>query len=468
MNITEKDVHAALDPVVSNISLSQWEKQRMVQVAMASGRNRKRHRVFLFRRVLAVAAAVVFCLATSMAVLASPALSSKLSQLSRQTLRYLSPTNVQSESNGISMEVLASMHDDNTIISYLSFTDVTGQNRLGKTLELCDILIDGEPTVITGEPMPQEDGSVVVRVQGIRNPVQAVGGKVTISIRTILSGENWREYTDTGITVSDIQQWNPHPTMSGTMPVQSAFCDIGNGKLNDLMNQDTVQCLKSYGSYVDDRLPFMNFQNAGILDGALHILAQRDPEQWYNTCSLALFDENGEQIPEDSAQLSIGEALPNQNISSNCKTRAVEYVMSLPEDADLNTLSLYYSDITYDHCIEGDWNVTFAVSDEKQDMVFAACNQDMNGWTLRSVIVSPFGVEAVGSGALMEGSLTPGICLHLQDGTRIEDFSSAITSVQPGVDGEEDQISCKYYFDEPLDMRELDSITVQDELIWKH
>ena len=100
-------------------------------------------------------------------------------------------------------------------------------------------------------------------------------------------------------------------------------------------------------------------------------------------------------------------------------------------------------------------------------MVFAACNQDMNGWTLRSVIVSPFGVEAVGSGALMEDSLTPGICLHLQDGTRIEDFSSAITSVQPGMDGKEDQISCKYYFDEPLDMRELDSITVQDELIWK-
>lgn len=467
MNITEKDVHAALDPVVSNVSLSQWEKQRIVQVAMASGRNKKRHRVFLFRRVLAVAAAVVFCLATSMAVLASPALSSKLSKLSRQTLRYLTPANAQSANNGISMEVLASMHDDNTIISYLSFTDTTGKNRLDETLELSDILIDGEPLVITGEAMPQEDGSVVVRVQGVRDPMQAVGGKVTISVRTILSGAEVQPYTDTGITVGAIQRWNPQPNMSGTMPLQSCSCEIGSGKLNSLMNQDTVQCLKAYGSYVDDNIPFMNFQNAGIVDGALHVLARRDPNQWYDACSLALFDENGEQIPEDIAQLSVGEALENQNAASNCPTETVEYVMSLPEDADLDTLSLWYTTSTYQHCITGNWNVTFNVPDEKQAMVFASCNESMNGWTLRSVMISPFGVEAVGDGALLEDSLMPGICLHLKDGTVIEDFSSAITSVQSDMDGEEDQISCKYYFDEPLDIRELDSVTVQGELIWK-
>lgn len=467
MNITEKDVHAALDPVVSNVSLSQWEKQRIVQVAMASCRNRKRRRGFLVRRVLAVAAAAAFCLTTSMAVLASPAMSSKLSQLSRQTLRHLTPANAQSANNGISMEVLASMHDDNTIVSYLSFTDTTGENRLDETLELCDILIDGEPLVITGEAMPQEDGSVVVRAQGVRDPMQAVGGKVTISVRTLLSGAEVQPYTDTGITVGAIARWNPQPKMSGTMPLQSSSCEINSGKLSSLLNQDTVQCLKAYGSYENENIPFMNFQNAGIVDGALHILARRDPGRWYDTCSLALFDANGAQIPEDVAQLSVGKVLENQNIASSGTTELVEYVMSLPDDADLDSLALRYATSTYQHCITGDWNVTFNVPDEKQPMVFASCNQDMNGWRLRSVMVSPFGAEAVGSGALLEDSQMPDIGLHLKDGTEMQEFSAAITSVQTGMNGAEDQISYKYYFDEPLDMQELDHITVQGELIWK-
>ncbi len=466
MSITEKDVHAALDPVVSNVSLSQWEKQRIVQVAMASGRSEKRRRPVIFRRALAVAAAAAFCLTTSVAVVASPSMSDKLSQINRQTMRYLSPTNVYSVSSGISMEVLASMQDDTTVISYLAFTDDSGVNRLHDTVELCDILVDGQPTVITGEPMQQEDGSVVVRVQGMRDPMQAASGKVSISLNTILSGGKVQEYTDTGVTAGDIQRWNPRPTLSGTKPVQSSSCEISNGKLKALMDQGTVQCIKAYGSYVDERVPFLTINNAGIIDDALHVLARRNPEQWYNTCSLALFDTNGQKIQEDVAELSVGEALPDQNISSSCDTELVEYVMALPPDADLDALSLYYTTSTYEHCIKGDWNVTFTVPDEKQPTVRAHSNQDMAGWTLRSVVVTPFGVEANGSGVLLGDSEMPEICLYLRDGTVVENFSSSITSVQPGMNGEPDQISCKYYFDEPLDICELDKITAQGETIW--
>ncbi len=467
MKITKENIHAALDPVVSEMSLSQWDKQRIVQVAMLSQRKRHYHKHGFLRKFAAVVAAAALCLTSSMVVLASPALSARLNQLGQQTRRYLTPANVSCMYDGIRMDVLGSMQDDGMVVSYLSLEDTTGQNRLSDTIELCDIQIDGEPTVISGEPMPQEDGSFVIRVQGLRNPVEALDDRVTISLKTILSGERRTEPQDTGVTVGDIRRGNPDPAMAGTVKIQNASCTVNSGKLQPLMDAESMQVLKDIGAYTDERAPYLTFHNAGIVGDSLHLLAERDPAAWYNSCNFVLADEAGQLIGEDSAELCVGKLLEEVHPASDYNTKNVEYVMSLPEGREVDDLHIYYESRSYEQCIEGTWSVTYQAETKRDAAILAHCELDMNAWQLKRVKVTPFGLVAAGSGSLLESSEMPQVTLYLKDGTKLDNFSSSITSVQSGEDGEPDEISCKEYFDEPLDLKELAEIEVNGQKIWK-
>ena len=462
MKITEKAIRDALHPAVSDLHFSQWDKQRMVQVAMASVRQQKRPALKQVGRVaLALVCMMAVSLASTAVVLASPSLSAKLSWLGRQTRRYLTPVMASSTCDGIEMEVLASMQDEETVVAYLSFSDKEG--RLADTLELPDVMIDGAPTVITGTPAPQPDGSVVVRVQGLRDPMQALGGRVSISLSTILSGEEDAGFVPAGFTLADVESWNPNPKMGGRLPVSGVDL-VGNGSLYHLTEQETMHILKPITQYVDRRIPFMEFQSAGILDGSLHILALRDRNLWYNHCMLALYDANGNPVAEDSAQVNLGPERKSENGRS--ENQVVEFILDIPESTPLDQLSVYYRTQTYENCITGQWEVNFNVDKTPRKMVQVPCEVDLDSWTMTSIKVSPFGVVTGGSGVLLEDTHMPEVKLYLSDGTVLDQFSSAITSVQTGANGQPDQISSKKYFDQPLELDMLERIEVNSTAVW--
>ncbi len=466
MKITEESVHAALDPIVSDLSFSQWERQRMVYVAMASERE-KRRKPTLLRRMLATAVAAAICLTASMAVLASPALSDKLGMVGQKTRDLLTPTNASCENNGIRLEVLASMHDEDTVVSYISLEDTTGQRRLDDTVTLCDLRIDGEPTVISDYPVVQEDGSVVVRVQGLRDPLQSAGGKVSLSMKAILSGGVEKDYQDTGITVADIVARSPSPAMVGSVQIGDAECAVQSGALDELMRSYTMQGLKAVAEYETDKIPFLTFLNAGMVDNNLHILVRQNPEYWYNNCDFALFDAEGNPIAEDVAKVCIGKKMSGVVPDGKRIAEKMEYILSLPKQQALEDLHLYYSVAEYKHCATGQWNVTFDVPEEKHPTIWAACNLDMKPWRMKAITVSPFGYEALGTGTLLESSTMPDVAIYLQDGTVIDGFSSCISTVQTSPNEEEDQISVKCYFDEPLNADEVVKVTVCGETVWQ-
>lgn len=466
MKITEESVHAALDPVVSDLRFSQWERQRMVTVAMAANREKHR-RPLVLRRALATAAAIAICLTASMAVLASPTLSEKLGAVGERTRGLLTPTNVSCEKNGVKLEVLASMHDENTIVSYIALEDTTGANRLDDTVTLCDLRIDGEPTVISDYPVVQEDGSVVIRVQGLRDPLQSAGGKVSLSMNGILSGEADEGYQDTGVTVADIVARNPNPAMAGTVPIGDAECIVGSGALDWLMKEYSMQGLKADVTYKTDAIPFLTFLNAGIVNGNLHILVKQDPEYWFNNCDFALYDSDGNPIAEDVAEVCIGKEIPGTSSYGKRTTEKLEYVLSLPPEQNLEDLHLYYAVNQYDYCVTGQWDVTFDVPEEKHPTIWATCNLDMEPWQMRAITLSPFGVEALGEGDLLESSKMPEVAVYMQDGTIIDHFDSCISTVQSGTADAKNQISFKWYFNEPLDADEVVKITVCDQAVWE-
>lgn len=466
MKITEESVHAALDPVVSNLGFSQWERQRMVTVAMAANREKHR-RPLVLRRALATAAAIAICLTASMAVLASPTLSNKLGAVGQRTRDLLTPTNVSCEKNGVKLEVLASMHDDNTIVSYISLEDTTGANRLDDTVTLCDLRIDGEPTVISDYPVVQEDGSVVIRVQGLRNPLQSAGGKVSLSMSGILSGGADQEYQDTGVTVADIVAKNPNPAMAGTVAIGDAECVVGSGALDWLMQNYSMQGLRAIAEYKTDRIPFLTFLNAGIVDGNLHILVEQDADYWFNNCDFALFDADGQPIAEDVAEVCIGKEIPGTSSYGKRTTEKLEYVLSLPPQQKLEDLHLYYAVDQYDYCVTGQWDVTFDVPEEKHPTIWATCNLDMEPWHMRAVTLSPFGVESLGEGELLESSRMPEVAVYMQDGTVIDHFDSCISTVRTNATSEKNEISFKCYFSEPLNADEVIKITVCNQVVWQ-
>ena len=467
MKITEQTIHAALDPVVSDMELSPWSRERMIRAAIEASERPVRRRKFRFLRpVAAVALSLALCITSSMVVLASPTLSEKLGGLSRLTLRYLTPASAEALDGGIRMEVLGSMQDEGSVIAYLLLQDVTGQNRLDDTLELPDIQIDGMPTVITGLPVVQEDGSLILKIQGLRDPAQANTGKVNVTIGTILSGEKRTEYINSGYTAADFLRMNPQPEMGGSVPLLGATNQVQSGSLAAMMDQKSFQALKPVIAYEDERIPFLTIQNGGLVDTTLRLHVRRDPQRWYNECSMALFDLDGQMVPEDSALLEMGKPM-RTGVEGILRTEQAEYVMSLPVDKPLEELQLFFQTVTYDTCVQGTWDVTFSVPDNLPLVVSVPCNRNMETWLLTRVEVSPFGIVASGSGVLRESSLKPRITLQLMDGTVLDRFGAGITSVEMGMHDKADLISYKVYFDEPLDLEQLAQIQLNGTVLWK-
>ena len=467
MKITEQSIHAALDPVVSDLELSPWARTRMVRVAIeSSDRPVRRRKLHFLRPIAAVALSLALCITSSMVVLASPALSEKLGSLSRLTLRYLTPASAEALDGGIRMEVLGSMQDEGSVIAYLSLEDVSGENRLDDTLELPDIQIDGMPTVITGLPIRQEDGSLVVKIQGLRDPAQANTGKVNVTIGTILSGEKRTDYQDSGYTAADFLEMNPQPEMGGSMPLLGGSNNVQSGSLSRMMEQKSFQALKPVIAYEDERIPFLTIQNGGLVNDTLRLHVRRDPQQWFNECSMALFDPEGELIAEDSALLEMGKPM-RTGVEGVLRTEQAEYVMSLPKDVPLEQLQLRFQTVTYETCVQGTWDVTFSVPETLPMVISVPCNRNMETWLLTRIEVSPFGIVASGSGVLRESSLKPRVTLQLMDGTVLERFGVGITSVEMGMQDKADQISYKLYFDEPLDLEELAQIRLNGTVLWQ-
>lgn len=459
-------IQLAIDRELGSIQLDASQKSAILAQCRPSLTVAPRHRPM--RRVLAVAASFAAVMVLSVGTLAAaPELRESLKGLSEDTIAILQPVNQVSEDQGIRMEVLGAVNDGGVAVAFLSLQDTTGQGRVSDTVRLMDCQISDDLGIAIANVVSYDETTetAILRLEGMGGDADA-GEKITVSARSLLSGEQQVSDESTGYTVSELIASGPAaeyaPPEEGLIMGSMAGVDdpenaeITLEEIDQLKDSGKVPVLEPWAEGLKiDGVDWATVAAAAKIGNQLHIQYNTDSVLGgVNSLSFRLKDSSGQILDLPMLELNIG---PRTELSRELYyTETNEYVLFLPEGQDVSDMEVVYSGTTYDSLTQGNWSTTFRLEQVKERLQ-SRQELDLGGWTVESVTVSPVAVTVRGSGDLWDlGGEMPEVRVWLQDGTQVE-ASSAGTSI----DGED--VTLNSMFNEILDLSQVKTVTLNGE-----
>ncbi|TCL60236.1 DUF4179 domain-containing protein [Allofournierella massiliensis] len=459
-------IRLAIDRELGSIQLDASQKSAILAQCRPSLTVAPRHRPM--RRVLAVAASFAAVMVLSVGTLAAaPELRESLKGLSEDTIAILQPVNQVSEDQGIRMEVLGAVNDGGVAVAFLSLQDTTGQGRVSDTVRLMDCQISDDLGIAIANVVSYDETTetAILRLEGMGGDADA-GEKITVSARSLLSGEQQVSDESTGYTVSELIASGPAaeyaPPEEGLIMGSMASVDdpenaeITLEEIDQLKDSGKVPVLEPWAEGLKiDGVDWATVAAAAKIGNQLHIQYNTDSVLGgVNSLSFRLKDSSGQILDLPMLELNIG---PRTELSRELYyTETNEYVLFLPEGQDVSDMEVVYSGTTYDSLTQGNWSTTFRLEQVKERLQ-SRQELDLGGWTVESVTVSPVAVTVRGSGDLWDlGGEMPEVRVWLQDGTQV-DASSAGTSI----DGED--VTLNSMFNEILDLSQVKTVTLNGE-----
>lgn len=459
-------IRLAIDRELGSIQLDASQKSAILAQCRPSLTVAPRHRPM--RRVLAVAASFAAVMVLSVGTLAAaPELRESLKGLSEDTIAILQPVNQVSEDQGIRMEVLGAVNDGGVAVAFLSLQDTTGQGRVSDTVRLMDCQISDDLGIAIANVVSYDETTetAILRLEGMGGDADA-GEKITVSARSLLSGEQQVSDESTGYTVSELIASGPAaeyaPPEEGLIMGSMAGVDdpenaeITLEEIDQLKDSGKVPVLEPWAEGLKiDGMDWATVAAAAKIGNQLHIQYNTDSVLGgVNSLSFRLKDASGEVLDLPMLELNIG---PRTELSRELYyTETNEYVLFLPEGQDVSDMEVVYSGTTYDSLTQGNWSTTFRLEQVKERLQ-SRQELDLGGWTVESVTVSPVAVTVRGRGDLWDlGGEMPEVRVWLQDGTQV-DASSAGTSI----DGED--VTLNSMFNEILDLSQVKTVTLNGE-----
>lgn len=459
-------VRLAIDRELENIRLDEDQKKAILAQCRPSLTVTPRRRPV--RRVLAVAAGFAAVMVLSAGTLAAaPELRESLKGLSEDTIAILQPVNQVSEDQGIRMEVLGAVNDGGVAVAFLSLQDTTGQGRVSDTVRLMDCKISEDLGIAIANVVSYDETTetAILRLEGMGGDADG-GDKVTVSARSLLSGEQQVSDEPTGYTVGQLLAGGPEAeyappeeglvmgSMAGVADPDNSFLSLD--EIDQMKESGQVPVLKPWAeSLAIDGVDWARVAAAAKIGDQLHIQYSTDSVLGgVNSLSFRLKDTAGQVLDLPMLELNIG---PRTELSQELSyTDTNEYVLFLPQGQDVEDMELVYSGTTYDCLTQGDWSTTFRLEQVKERLQ-SKLDLDLGGWTVKSVTVSPVALTVRGTGEMwgMDGEM-PEISVLLQDGTRVE-TSSAGTAME----GED--VTLNSMFNEILDLSQVKSVTLNGE-----
>lgn len=456
-------IRLAIDRELGSIQLDASQKSAILAQCRPSLTVAPRHRPM--RRVLAVAASFAAVMVLSVGTLAAaPELRESLKGLSEDTIAILQPVNQVSEDQGIRMEVLGAVNDGGVAVAFLSLQDTTGQGRVSDTVRLMDCQISDDLGIAIANVVSYDETTetAILRLEGMGGDADA-GEKITVSARSLLSGEQQVSDESTGYTVSELIASGPAaeyaPPEEGLIMGSMAGVDdpenaeITLEEIDQLKDSGKVPVLEPWAEGLKiDGVDWATVAAAAKIGNQLHIQYNTDSVLGgVNSLSFRLKDSSGQILDLPMLELNIG---PRTELSRELYyTETNEYVLFLPEGQDASDMEVVYSGTTYDSLTQGNWSTTFRLEQVKERLQ-SRQELDVGGWTVESVTVSPVSVTVRGSGDLWDmGGEMPEVRVWLQDGTQVE-ASSAGTSI----DGED--VTLNSMFNEILDLSQVKTVTL--------
>ena len=459
-------IRLAIDRELGSIQLDASQKSAILAQCRPSLTVAPRHRPM--RRVLAVAASFAAVMVLSVGTLAAaPELRESLKGLSEDTIAILQPVNQVSEDQGIRMEVLGAVNDGGVAVAFLSLQDTTGQGRVSDTVRLMDCQISDDLGIAIANVVSYDETTetAILRLEGMGGDTDA-GEKITVSARSLLSGEQQVSDESTGYTVSELIASGPAaeyaPPEEGLIMGSMAGVDdpenaeITLEEIDQLKDSGKVPVLEPWAEGLKiDGVDWATVAAAAKIGNQLHIQYNTDSVLGgVNSLSFRLKDSSGQILDLPMLELNIG---PRTELSRELYyTETNEYVLFLPEGQDVSDMEVVYSGTTYDSLTQGNWSTTFRLEQVKERLQ-SGQELDLGGWTVENVTVSPVAVTVRGSGDLWDlGGEMPEVRVWLQDGTQVE-ASSAGTSI----DGED--VTLNSMFNEILDLSQVKTVTLNGE-----
>ena len=455
-------IRLAIDRELGSIQLDASQKRAILPSLTVAPRHRP------MRRVLAVAASFAAVMVLSVGTLAAaPELRESLKGLSEDTIAILQPVNQVSEDQGIRMEVLGAVNDGGVAVAFLSLQDTTGQGRVSDTVRLMDCQISDDLGIAIANVVSYDETTetAILRLEGMGGDADA-GEKITVSARSLLSGEQQVSDESTGYTVSELIASGPAaeyaPPEEGLIMGSMAGVDdpenaeITLEEIDQLKDSGKVPVLEPWAEGLKiDGVDWATVAAAAKIGNQLHIQYNTDSVLGgVNSLSFRLKDSSGQILDLPMLELNIG---PRTELSRELYyTETNEYVLFLPEGQDVSDMEVVYSGTTYDSLTQGNWSTTFRLEQVKERLQ-SGQELDLGGWTVENVTVSPVAVTVRGSGDLWDlGGEMPEVRVWLQDGTQVE-ASSAGTSI----DGED--VTLNSMFNEILDLSQVKTVTLNGE-----
>lgn len=453
-NFDEK-IRLAIDSELSSIHLDAAQKDAILRQCRPSLTVLPRRRPM--RRVLTVAAALAAAMALSVGTLAAaPELRESLKGLSEQTIQMLQPVNQVSEDQGIRMEVLGAVNDGDVAVAFLSMQDTTGQGRVGDTVRLWDCTISSEYS-FASNTLVRYDATTDTAVLRLEGTGSGLGSdKINITVGSVLGGEHYVSDAPTGYTLGQLIASGPAAEYAPPAEGQVRETMVGASdqqdmdRLDQLVDIGGIPLLTAWPESV--AIPGVDWARitaAAQIGDQVHVQYSADSVMGgVNSIAFSLRDKEGTVLDLPVAQLGIGEI--NHLSDTLYSSPAYEYVMLLPDDASAAEMELLYSGTTYDHLTQGQWSTTFKLErvDEK---LTCPVEEDMSGWTVEMVKVSPVALTITGSGEMDWGE-PPEVRIWMQDGTELE-----VGSCSTSVTGEE--VTMTSIFTEIIDLDQVDKVT---------
>ncbi|SET61016.1 hypothetical protein SAMN05660297_02913 [Natronincola peptidivorans] len=405
-----------------------------------------------YKKVVTITLAAVFCFMLSIGVAATniPAVNNILYVISPEIASMLQPINATSEDQGIRMEVIGAINDDEMAVVYVTMQDLTG-DRIDESLDLYDYSIRGA-RAFTHEVVDydKESNIATIRIQG--NGGKELNGKrVQFSIASFLSHKEWFDAVDTSINPLEVK----NVTIAKTIPFNLDGAGGGGMLLPELKEQGikTINLLKT--DEMERFLPgidFMHISNIGYIDGRLHIQTKWREDSIDDHGFFYLVDALGNRLETDNSNLYF-------DIDRRGKTkfgrRYVEYIYDV-ENLDLDGVQLKGYFVTNGKYVKGNWRTSFvmeSVVEEKKAESFI----EFDTWTANYISVSPLGVTIAGIAEEINlDNIT--IEVYMLDGS-IKTFDSVVAC------RENKEARIKFITTMPLEVSEVDYVTVNGKVV---
>jgi hypothetical protein len=260
-----------------------------------------------FKRAVPAALVICLCLMLSIGAMAAtiPSFNNLLSMVSPDIALLLQPIEIACEDNGIKMEVVGAMNDDEMAVIYITMKDLVG-DRIDETLDIYDYRLTG--TYISTCQMVHYDETTktaTLRMQA-NGGKKLNGKKVSFQVESFLSDQLTFDKVETSINLSDVKEVKDSQTIP--LVTSSNISGGGGGDLFDeLQSQGIIRVLTPDQKKITlPKIDFMYISNIGFIDGRLHIQTKWVGDGIDDHGDLHFVDTAGNSIYMDSANIYFG------------------------------------------------------------------------------------------------------------------------------------------------------------------